>query len=217
MDLLIFDLDGTLIDSKLDLANSVNATRAQMGLGPLDLKVIATYVGSGAPVLIRKALGPDAADAAVAHGLAFFLDHYRAHALDATALFPGVDDSLRRLHSAGKRLSVLTNKPQGISRDMICRLGLGSLFFRVYGGDSFAAKKPDSTGVLQLMAESDTPKHLTMMVGDTAVDVQTARNAGVRVCGVSYGFSPESLHDPEPDLIVDRMPELADRVLRAEL
>jgi phosphoglycolate phosphatase len=213
IDLLIFDLDGTLIDSKLDLACAVNATRAHMGLGPLDIGLVSTYVGNGAPVLIRRALGPDVTDAAVQEGLEFFLEYYREHKLDHTVLYPGVRESLDRLRAARKRLAILTNKPVAVSHSIVQGLGLSGDFFQVYGGNSFAFKKPNPIGVEKLMAEADIGRAATMMVGDSSVDIETARNAGVRACGVRYGFSPETLGDPAPDLLIDRMEQLADWVL----
>lgn len=213
MDLLVFDLDGTLIDSQSDLAFSVNATRAHMGMGPLAIEKISTYVGNGAPVLIRRALGDQATQAEIDEALEFFLEYYRAHPLDNTRLYPGVPESLDRLHTAGRRLAVLTNKPVAISRDILDGLGVGPRFFRVYGGNSFDFKKPHPIGLETLMAEAGIARERTMMVGDSSVDIQTARNAGVRSCGVTYGFAPESLRDPAPDLLVDRFEELADWVL----
>ena len=213
MDLLVFDLDGTLIDSKMDLALSVNATRAHMGRGPLDVGLISTYVGNGAPVLIRRALGNQATEAQVEDALEFFLEHYREHKLDFTRLYPGVSESLDRLRAAGKRLAVLTNKPVAVSRAIVDGLGVGLHFFRVYGGNSFEFKKPHPVGMETLMSEAGVDPSRAMMVGDSSVDIQTARNAGVRSCGVTYGFAPESLRDPAPDLLVDRMEELADWVL----
>jgi phosphoglycolate phosphatase len=213
IDLLIFDLDGTLIDSKLDLAHSVNAARAHMGLGPLDLSLILQYVGHGAPVLMRKAMGPEASEAQVTEALEAFLDHYRQHALDRTQPYPGVRESLERLQAAGKLLAVLTNKPVEVSRKVLEGLTLAPLFFQVYGGNSFAAKKPDPAGVHHLMAEAGIGRDRTLIVGDTSVDVETGRNAGVAVCGVQYGFQPESFQTTPPDLLVDRMEQLADWVL----
>jgi phosphoglycolate phosphatase len=213
MDLLVFDLDGTLIDSKMDLALAVNATRAHMGMGPLDVGRISTYVGNGAPVLIRRALGEQATQAEVDEALEFFLEYYRAHPLDHTKLYPGVKESLDRIHAAGKRLAVLTNKPVAISREIIEGLGIGPRFFRVYGGNSFDFKKPHPIGLETLMAESGAARDRTLMVGDSSVDIQTAQNAGVRSCGVTYGFAPETLRDPAPALVVGRMEELADWVL----
>src|ERR1700749_3848690 len=107
--LLIFDLDGTLIDSRLDLAHAVNATRAQAGRGPLPHEQIFSFVGNGAPVLIQRSMGPDASEEEVRNALEFFLDYYRHHALDYTTMYPGVLDALTRMHSAGARLAVLTN------------------------------------------------------------------------------------------------------------
>jgi phosphoglycolate phosphatase len=213
MDLLIFDLDGTLIDSRLDLAHSVNAARAHMGMPALANERVYSYVGNGAPVLIRRALGAQATEAEIQEALEFFLEHYREHALDYTTLYPGVEGSLGRLAAAGKRLAVLTNKPVKISRAIVDGLGVGSLFFQVYGGNSFEFKKPNPVGVEALMRETGIGRDRTMMVGDSSVDVETARNAGIRCCGVTYGFQPESLADPAPDLLVDRMEELASWVL----
>ena len=213
MDLLVFDLDGTLIDSKMDLALAVNATRAHMGMGPLDIQLVSTYVGNGAPVLIRRALGGQASEAQIEEALEFFLEYYRAHDLDYTRLYPGVKESLDRLRDAGKRLAVLTNKPVAMSRAIAEGLGVSGHFFRIYGGNSFDFKKPHPIGIDTLLAEAGVEQTRALMVGDSAVDIQTARNAGVRSCGVTYGFAPETLRDPAPDLLVDRMDELADWVL----
>ena len=106
MDLLIFDLDGTLIDSRLDLAHSVNATRAHLGLPALENERVYSYVGNGAPVLIRRALGERSSEAEVQEALEFFLERYREHALECTTLYPGVREAVDRLHRAGKRLAV---------------------------------------------------------------------------------------------------------------
>jgi len=214
IELLIFDLDGTLIDSKLDLANAVNAARSNLGRGPLNLAVILTYVGYGAPVLIRKALAGEATESEIARALEFFLDYYGRHALDSTRFYPGVRESLERMHGAGKRLAILTNKTAAISCAVIEGLSAAELFFRVYGGDSFAAKKPDPAGIRQLMREAGIGCGATMMVGDSVVDVETARNAGVFSCGVRFGFAPDTFDRTPPDLLVDRMEDLADWVLR---
>ena len=213
MALLIFDLDGTLLDSRLDLANSVNATRAEMGKPPLEHSLVFSYVGNGAPVLIRKALGPEASDAEVKHGLKFFLDYYRDHAVDATELYPGVRESLDRLHAAGMQLAILTNKPVRISEAIMKHFDLDSMLFRVYGGNSFAQKKPNPVGIETLRAEASVTPEETWMVGDSIVDMQTARNAGVMACGVTYGFQPETLKECPPDLLVDRMEDFATHVL----
>jgi phosphoglycolate phosphatase len=216
MDLLIFDLDGTLIDSRLDLAHSVNAARLHLGLAPLDNELVVSYVGHGAPTLIRRALGDSASEADVQAALAFFLAYYREHALDCTTLYPGVRESVERLHGAGKRLAVLTNKPAEVSREILEGLGVGAVFFRIYGGDSFEFKKPNPIGIDTLRKETGVGPDRTMMVGDSSVDIETARNAGVHSCGVTYGLQPESLRNPAADLVVDRMEQLADWILGEE-
>ena len=212
-DLVIYDLDGTLIDSKLDLAHSVNATRAFMNLPPLDHEVISSYVGNGAPVLMRRSLGPDASEEDVAKALAFFLDYYREHKLDYTDLYPGLRTAVERFAETGKRQAVLTNKPVNISREIMKGLGLDHLFFQVYGGNSFAEKKPHPIGIETLLAESGADPQRTLMVGDSGVDVQTARNAGVAACGVKWGFQPEAFAQYPPDFLVGNADELVGIVM----
>lgn len=209
MQLLIFDLDGTLIDSRLDLANSVNATRAQFGQGPLPNEVVYTYVGNGAPVLIRRAMGPDVDDARVSAALEFFLGYYSGHAVDDTRLYPGVLESLERFRESGARMAVLTNKPVRISRRIMEGLGIAGYLFQIYGGNSFEHKKPHRIGIDRLREEAGADVSETWMTGDSYVDVQTARNAGVNSCGVTYGFQPETFREYPPDLVVDRMEEFA--------
>jgi phosphoglycolate phosphatase len=213
MDLLIFDLDGTLIDSKLDLAHAVNATRAHFGLPPLDLETVGNYIGNGAPVLIRRAMGAEASQPDVDKALEFFLAYYGDHKLDNTRAYPGIPEALEALHQASVRMAVLTNKPVRISGRIIDGLGLSKYFLHVYGGNSFDRKKPDPLGVETLLAETGVSKDRALMVGDSGVDVQTARNAGVKVCGVTYGFQPESFVTDPPDMIVDRPEELARAVI----
>ncbi len=213
MDLLIFDLDGTLIDSKLDLAHAVNAARVHFGLAPLDIATIGGYVGNGAPVLMRRAMGPEASDEMVQQALDYFLAYYNDHKLDYTRAYPGIPEALDELHQAGVRMAVLTNKPVRISGGIIDGLHLSQYFARIYGGNSFTQKKPDPVGVDTLMGEFGIAPERTLMVGDSSVDVKTARNAGVKVCGVTYGFQPESFEADPPDMIVDRPEELARAVI----
>jgi len=213
MKLLIFDLDGTLIDSKLDLVHAVNATRAWMKLPAISEELVASYVGNGAPVLVRRALGPDASTAEVDRALEYFLGYYRDHMLDHTRLYPGVQEALDRMLAAGSKLAVLTNKPVRFSQAIIDGLGLSTHFFRVYGGNSFDQKKPDPIGIETLLTESGVGRDRTIMVGDSGVDIRTARNANVKACGVTYGFQPETFEQDPPDIVVDNMRELADYVL----
>lgn len=208
MALVIFDLDGTLVDSVDDLCNAVNAARGYMGLPPLPHDVVASYVGNGAPVLIRRAMGPDATEQQIEDALAFFLSYYREHMLDHTRPYPGVVETLETLHSRGLKMAVLTNKPQRFSRDMCAGLGLSQYFFQIYGGNSFEQKKPDPIGIRTLIEEAGARPQETWMVGDSATDVLTARNAGVRSVGVTYGISPESLREAPPDFLIDSITEL---------
>lgn len=213
MDLLIFDLDGTLIDSKLDLANAVNAARAHLELTPIPNELVYSYVGNGAQVLIRRALGPQATEDECRRALEYFYSYYRQHMLDHTYLYPGVREALDRFLDHGITMAVLTNKPVRFSEGLVEGLGLHRHFIRIYGGNSFEHKKPHPIGVDKLIEESGKSKKRAMIVGDSAVDVQTARNAGIQVCGVTYGFQPEGFQDDPPDLLVDNMIELADKLL----
>lgn len=213
MDFLIFDLDGTLIDSKLDLAHAVNAARAHFGLPPLDLDTVGTYIGNGAPVLIRRSMWPDASDEDLRQALDYFLAYYSEHKLDNTCAYPGIPEALEELHRDGVGMAVLTNKPVRVSTGILEGLGLGKYFARVYGGNSFEQKKPHPIGVDTLLAEAGVPRDRAMIVGDSSVDVRTARNAGVKVCGVSYGFQPESFAADPPDMMVDRPGELVRAII----
>lgn len=206
--LIIFDLDGTLIDSSKDLAISMNATREHFGMIPLDPALIYSYVGNGAAVLLRRALGPEASEEMVEEGLRFFLKFYRVHALEHTRLYPGVQEVVEELSASGHKLAVLTNKPVRISFDIVGALGLQKHFLRVYGGDSFVSKKPDAIGIKTLMEEAQMRAPESLMVGDSGVDVQTARNAGIRSCGVAWGFQPEAFEIDTPDILINQPSEL---------
>ena len=145
--LLIFDLDGTLIDSRLDLVHSVNATLRHMERPELPEEVIASYVGDGAPTLIRRALGPDADDETlVRRGLEFFLSYYREHKLDHTTVYDGVQEALAAIRNSSngqpRKMAVLSNKPVVPSRAIVEALGLGEFFAKVYGGNSFPPRSP---------------------------------------------------------------------------
>jgi len=210
--LVVFDLDGTLIDSERDLAASVNAMLVQYGRKELPLEVIGSYIGDGAPMLIRRALGDPADRAYLQEALNFFLHHYREHKLDTTRPYDGIPSMLEHLlhaNGAGRKLAVLTNKPVRVSRDILTGLGLAGSFFQVYGGNSFETKKPDPLGANTLLHEAGVTAEEAVMVGDSQVDVLTARNAGLWSVGVTYGFSPKSLEVAVPDVLVDTPAELA--------
>lgn len=203
---LIFDLDGTLIDSKLDLALAVNATLEQMGRAALPHEKVYGYVGQGAPMLIKKALGDGSNEAERKQGLDIFLRYYREHMLDNTVVYPGVREALEQL--AQHPMAVLTNKPVRFSQEILEGLELTKYFGYVYGGNSFERKKPDPMGVEVLLRDWGLGAREAMMVGDSEVDIQTARNAGTWACGVTYGLGSERLAECPPDLLLDSLAEL---------
>jgi phosphoglycolate phosphatase len=179
-------------------------------------------VGNGAPVLVRRLLGSDATEVQVQEGLEFFIEYYGDHKLDCTTLYPGVPQALDRLRDAGVSLAVLTNKPVRISRDILAALKLADKFRFIYGARgplpgpphpdgtlSFEEKKPNPVGIVTMLKHTSLDPKQALMIGDSAVDVLTGRNAGVWTCGVTYGFQPESLRDNPPDILVDSLAELA--------
>ena len=219
--LLVFDLDGTLIDSRLDLIHSVNAMLRHFGRPELAGDVIASYVGDGAPVLVQRALagpdGPEADGALFATALEYFLGYYRLHKLDHTTVYEGIPEMLAGLAGGAdggmhptRVMAVLSNKPVRPSQDIVQALGLGDYFVRVYGGNSFPTKKPDPLGVRTLLEETGVVAAEALMIGDSSIDVQTGQNAGTWTCGVTYGFAPHSLEKVRPDVMVDRPRELGE-------
>ncbi len=203
---LIFDLDGTLIDSKLDLALAVNATLAEMGRQPLPHEQIYGYVGQGAPMLIQRAFGEGATEHECQRALEFFLSYYRAHMLDNTVTYPGVREGLAKL--AKFPMAVLTNKPVRFSREIVQGLGLAEYFRYIYGGNSFERKKPDPLGVQILLRDFGVAPREALLVGDSEIDVLTARNADTWACGVTYGLGSARLFEFAPDILIDSLADL---------
>jgi len=249
--LLIFDLDGTLVDSRLDLANSVNAMLRHFKKAELPNEVISSYIGNGAPMLVRRSLGDPDDESYVQEALLYFMSYYREHKLDTTYVYDGIFHSLDAIiagrdgqsgsadtQSVGEsatradsqeitsprdsgeiasrrgsrdiKMAVLSNKPVGPSRGIVEALGLGKYFFQVYGGNSFHTKKPDPAGVAALLSEAGARPEETVIIGDSDVDIITARNAGIYSIGVTYGLAPHTLEDAPPDVLVDHPRELGD-------
>ncbi len=213
--LVIFDLDGTLIDSRLDLVHSVNAALRHINRPELPEEVIASYVGDGAPVLIQRALGGESIDESlVRKGLEYFLSYYREHKLDHTTIYTGIREALATIQNSNnghpRKMAILTNKPVNPSRAIVEALGLAPYFSQVYGGNSFATKKPDPEGALKLLAEAGVKPDQAAIVGDSHVDIQTGRNAGLWTLAVTYGFAPHTLEVEQPDVTVDQPSELAE-------
>ena len=203
---LIFDLDGTLIDSKLDLVHSVNATLRHLHRRQLPEETISSYVGNGAPVLVAKSLGPDVNPEELDRALKFFLNHYEEHKMDNTCAYPGVPEALREL--SAMPMAVLTNKPVRISVRILEALGLAKYFRAIYGGNSFATKKPDPLGVNTILREFSTRPSEAVVIGDSEVDVQTARNAGILSAIVNYGFGIHDRVAHPADLYLDRLMDI---------
>jgi phosphoglycolate phosphatase len=221
--LLIFDLDGTLIDSRLDLIHSVNAMLRHFGRPELDGDVIASYVGDGAPALVRRALiqdGDGNDEAFFRSALEYFLGYYRLHKLDHTTVYDGIPETLAALANGSlqaeadrsarptRLMAVLSNKPVNPSRDIVAAMGLAEYFVRIYGGNSFPTKKPDPLGARTLLEETGVLPAETLMIGDSSIDVLTGRNAGMWTCGVTYGFAPHTLEEVTPDVVLDQPREL---------
>jgi len=203
---LIFDLDGTLIDSQRDLIQSVNAMLREMRREELHEDTISGYIGQGAPQLVGRALGEGASEEEREEALKFFLAYYERHKLDSTCAYPGVPEALERL--AGFSMAILTNKPARVSRRILEGLGLAKYFRAVYGGNSFETKKPDPLGAHTILLEFGAAPGEAVLVGDSEVDVQTARNAGMLAAAVNYGFGSHDRVAYPADVYLDRLSDL---------
>lgn len=210
--LLIFDLDGTLIDSRLDLISTVNAMLRKFGRPELPGDVVASYVGDGAPMLVRRALGDPEDEFFFKEALDFFLAYYRVHKLDHTHVYDGIKETLTSIsrQQTSLKMAVLSNKPVNPSRAIVKALGLSEFFVSVYGGNSFETKKPDPLGAQVLLKENQVKPDETILIGDSSIDMLTARNAGLWSCGVTYGFAPQTLAIADPDVTIDHPHELAE-------
>ncbi|MFI5395919.1 MAG: HAD family hydrolase [Candidatus Binatia bacterium] len=184
---IVFDLDGTLIDSRADLAQAINHVRRALGLLELSLGVVTGYIGEGARILVKRSLGPAHADR-LEEGLTLFMQYYGVHLLEHTQLYPGIAKMLSALAQHGAGLSVLSNKPEAMSRTILDGLGILSLFAVVLGGDSFPARKPDPAGLTYLRTLIGTAPERLLVVGDSRIDLDTARAGGIDFCGVAWGF-----------------------------
>jgi len=211
--LLIFDLDGTLIDSREDLIQSVNAMLRHAKRAELPGEIIASYVGDGVAMLVRRSLGEPKDEHFFQQCLDYFLAYYREHKLDHTRVYDGIPETLAAIRNSSncqqRAMTVLSNKPVNPCRAIVESLGLGDFFTRIYGGNSFATKKPDPEGAKSILCEVGVGAEETLFVGDSSIDVVTGRNAGMWTCGVTYGFAPQTLESVPPDVVVDTPAELA--------
>lgn len=216
--LCIFDLDGTLVDSMEDQAISINRVLESRGLPPLDAETVRRAVGNGARMLVRRALAAAAGKASVRapgngaydeayidESLAAYRAHYDAHCADHAVLYPGMREWLDSLRARGCRLAVLTNKPERTTHLMLDRLGVSGCLDIIAGPETFGALKPDPAGIFAIMERTGVPKERTVMVGDSVVDVETGRRAGVLTCGILGGIGDESaLRAYAPDILIER-------------
>ena len=212
---LIFDLDGTLVDSKADLAAATNLMLESLGLRPLSLEQITSYIGDGARVLVARALGPERVHL-VPQGFAIFMEYYQTHLLDRTRPYDGIAEFLAAAHAEGIILSVLTNKPEVPSRTILEGVHLAHFFHAVIGGDTLPVRKPDPQGVFHLQQLTQAASEATLLIGDSRIDVETGRAAGVLTCGVTWGFGKEGLLATSPEFVVNSTEDLQRLVLDEE-
>jgi phosphoglycolate phosphatase len=207
--LIVFDLDGTLIDSRRDLADATNALLEDLGAAPLDVEAVARMVGEGAAMLVRRALAASGMDPETPGALDRFLVHYNGRLLVHTQPYDGISGALETLGQMCP-LAVLTNKPAAATMTILEGLELSRFFRQVIGGDTTFGRKPDPSGLLELVRQAGTTPERTVLVGDSPVDRETARRAGTRLCLARYGFgftfAAEDLSKHE--LIVDRPADL---------
>jgi phosphoglycolate phosphatase len=207
MDLVIFDLDGTLIDSRRDIATSVNELLSSMGREQLPSQRVFGFIGNGVRKLLERSLGEDASEQEIDDALERFMPIYRSHLLDTTRPYPGVKEALEVL-TPGREMAVLTNKPTRESLAVLEGLGLRGYFRQVHGGDAFPQRKPNRMGVDALIESTRARRERTLMVGDSRVDFDTARNSGILVALVTYGIGADEVAALAPDFVIDDLREL---------
>jgi phosphoglycolate phosphatase len=206
----MFDFDGTLIDSRKDLCTAVNLMRGGYGLPPLPVETVAGYVGDGIGALVERSLQGHPAD--LAEATRACAAHYAAHLHDETALYPGVEDGLRRLHGAGHRLAVVTNKPAQHTRTILDHFAIDGLFTRILGGGDTSKLKPDPEPLLRVMSELEAKPADSWMIGDHKTDLEAARRAGIRSIWIGHGFG--EMGPETPTRRFDTFAEMTDFLLK---
>jgi phosphoglycolate phosphatase len=204
--MLIFDLDGTLVDSRADLATAANLTRADYGLPALSAETITGYVGNGIEKLVRRSL--QGADYDLAEAVRRQADHYRDHLVDRTTLYPGVTEALENLRGQGHSLAVVTNKPEEMARLVLRHFELDAYFGAVVGGDSCPVLKPHPEPIFEAQRQLGLTKAAGWMIGDNWTDLEAGKAAGLRCCFCRYGFGQAK--GATPDLTIEALAEFAD-------
>ena len=208
---VVWDLDGTLVDSATDIATSLNRLLGENELAALDDALIKNMIGEGVAVLIRRGFE--------AHGITpdgkrleslveRFLVIYSAVATASTRLFPGAREALQSLSDAGLRQAICTNKPEAITRQVLAGLGIADCFDVVIGGDTLPRNKPDPLPLRTALEGLDVAPERSLMVGDSAIDVQTAHAAGVSIAFVTFGYGPGPSHPHKADYLIDDFADL---------
>ena len=205
--LLLLDLDGTLLDTRVDLVRATNHVRSIFGLAPLGVGEVERLVGHGARMLVERALGVDRT-AAHDEGVRQFLEYYGEHCLDETEPYPGMVNLLDALPPLGVRVAIVTNKPETLTRKILASLGLLHRMVAVVGGDTFPERKPHPRGVESVLTLCRADRSQALLVGDSPVDAATAQAAGIAFCGVLWGFDPERLRAAAPGLLAQSAGEL---------
>ncbi len=209
--LFLFDLDGTLIDSREDIARGVNAVLAIMELPKLAMPEVIRFVGDGMEALIERVLrdvtGAEPDEESIRIGVRLLVEEYGNHLLDTTRLYPGVRETITDLHWA--KLGLVSNKPEALSRRILSLLGLADRFCSVLGGDSLPQRKPEPAPILEAVLRCNSEVGETVMVGDSPSDIVAGKRAGVITCGITSGYrTREELLATRPDVLIDHMQEL---------
>lgn len=206
VEVLIFDLDGTLADTRADLTDAVNNALERLALPPLSMEQVCQYVGDGVYTLLSRALGPEHGNV-IDQGVRFFREYYAVHLLDQTRLYPGVRETLE--HFRGKRKAIVTNKPLDFTVRILKGLEIDAHFELVVGGDSTVERKPHPEPARKVLSATGVEARLAAMVGDSPADIEMAKQAGIYSVGVTYGLRPAAvLQAAGPDLLVDDLREL---------
>ena len=211
MKTLIFDLDGTLIDSRKDLSTAVNVGLKAIGKATKSEREIIPLVGDGLEILLKKAAG-EVSPTQFESLRAAFSDHYKAHSVDFTRLYPGVLEGLRELHQRFN-LGIVTNKPEDFARDIVSELKIARFVSLIIGGDSLKERKPNPAPLIKAIQELKGKVETTMMIGDGIQDVKAGKNAGIKTCLARYGYGFRSdILELKPDFIIDRFLDLKEIV-----
>jgi len=209
--LFLFDLDGTLVDSREDIARAINAVLMRMGNRPLTMDEVLRFVGDGMESLMRRSLrevtGTEPPRDQVAAGQRLMIEEYGNHLVESTRLYPRVVETLDLLHWA--RIGLVSNKPESLSRRILAAFGLAERFCVILGGDSLPQRKPDPAPILEALSRCHASTSETVMVGDSPADILAGRAAGVFTCGISGGFrSREEIQAAGCDVLIDHFDEI---------